>query len=107
MWILPKQLHTSPFAPDTEALISDSDEFCQMCEQSLMWRSKPSQLRTWLQGWKRENWMQHLSGRTLKRCHWKSFEAAYQSYLAASPANPSQPQESGKVTKTPDTCSRT
>ena len=104
MWILPKQL-ISRFALGTEALISDSDEFCQMCEQSLMWRSKVSQSRTWSQRWKRENWMQHLSGRTLKRSHWKSFETTYQSSLVASRASRSRQQESEKEMTTQDTSS--
>ena len=42
MWILPKQLHTSAFALDTAALISDLAEQSQICEQSLLARSKPS-----------------------------------------------------------------
>ena len=104
MWILPKQL-ISRFAPDTAESISDSDEFCQMCDQSLMWSSKPSQLRTWSARWKRLNWIQHLSGRTLKPSHWKSFETTYQSSLVASRASRSRQQESEKEMTTQDTYS--
>ena len=66
MWIIPKQLHTSASALDTKALGLDSEEFSQICERSLTWRGKDSLSRTWLQRWKRENWMQHLSSRTLR-----------------------------------------
>jgi DNA (cytosine-5)-methyltransferase 1 len=67
MWILPKQLHTSAFVQDTKALGLDSEEFSQTCEKSLTWRGKDSLSRTWLQRWKRENWIQHLSSRTLNK----------------------------------------
>ena len=103
MWILPKQLLTSPSAPVTEELISDSNEFCQRCEQSLMWRSKPSPARTWLQRWKRTNWIRHLSGRTLKRVSGRSFVTGWICSVAAIRANPSRQQETAKATKTQDT----
>ena len=51
MWILPKQLHTSAFVQDTEALISDLQEQSQISAQSLLVRSKPSPVRTWLAKW--------------------------------------------------------
>jgi hypothetical protein len=105
MWILPKQI-ISAFAPGTEALISDSDEFSQVAEQSLMWRSKPSQQRTWSQRWKRENWIKHLSGRTLRLSQRKSFTDWWTSSLAGTRANRSVPPVNDSEPKTQDISGR-
>jgi len=86
MWILPKQL-ISACVPDTEALISDLNGQSQACEQSLLARSKPLPARTWLRKWKRDFWMQHLSGRILKPSHGDSFVIAWISSLEAIPAS--------------------
>ena len=107
MWILPKQLHTSAFVQDTKALGLDSEEFSQTCEKSLSWRGKDSLSRTWLQRWKRENWMQHLCSRTLKPSHTESFVDKWTSSLEDSRASHSQLLESVKQLMTPDTCSHT
>ena len=103
MWILPKQLHTSAFVPDTEALISDLDELSQVCEQSLLARSKPSRAQTWLRRWKRDSWMQHLYGRILKPSRGTTFVTAWTSSLEAIPASPSAQQESEPEQTTRDT----
>lgn len=47
MWIIPKNLNISHFAQDMEASILDSQELSELSEQSLMWRSKLSQSKTW------------------------------------------------------------
>jgi len=107
MWIIPKQLHTSASALDTKALGLDSEEFSQICERSLTWRGKDSLSRTWLQRWKRENWMQHLCTRTLKPSLTGSFVDAWTSSLADSRANHSVLPESVTALKTLDTCSLT
>ena len=62
MWIVPSTISHS--APGTEASTLDSEQFSQLAERSLMWRSKHSLARTWLQRWKREDWIRLLSGRT-------------------------------------------
>ena len=93
-WILPKQLHISAFALDTAALISDSSEQSQVCEQSLLVRSKASPARTWSLKWKRDTWTQHLSGRILKPSLGPSFLAAWTSSLEVIPASPSPAQAS-------------
>jgi hypothetical protein len=98
MWILPKQLHTSAYVPDTEALNLDLNESSQLCAQSLFVRSKPSPLRTWLQKWKRDSWTQHLFGRILRPSHGKSFVTAWTSSLedtrvSHSPAPASEPEQ--------------
>jgi len=93
MWILPKQLHTSAYVPDTEALISDLDEQSQICAQSLFLRSKLSLARTWSQKWKRDSWTQHLSGRILKPSHGQSFVTEWTSSLEVIPVSHSvQPE---------------
>jgi hypothetical protein len=106
MWILPKQLHTSPFVPDTAALISDSTEQSEICAQSLLARSKPSPARTWLQRWKRDSWTQHLSGRILKPSHGPSFVTAWISFRVDTRANPSAQPASDSAPKTHDTSGR-
>ena len=102
MWILPKQLHTSAYVLDTEALISDLDEQSQICEPSLLVRSKPSLARTWLQKWKRDSWTQHLSGRILKPSHGKSFVTAWTSSLEVIPASHSVRQANDSEQKIHD-----
>ena len=103
MWILPKQLHTSRFVADMTELGLDSEEFGQMSEMSLMWRSKPSQQRTWSQRWKRVSWIQHLSGRILKHSQHGDFEDAWTSSVRDSRASHSVVQEQEPQTATPDT----
>ena len=105
MWILPKPI-ISVFALDTEALISDSGEFSQVAEQLLIWRSKPSQLRTWLQRWKRENWIKHLCGRTLRLSHQNNFTDWWTSSLAATRASRSVPPVSDSEPMTQDISGR-
>jgi hypothetical protein len=106
MWILPKQLHTSAFVPDTEALISDLNEQSQACAQSLLVRSKPSPARTWSLKWKRDSWTQLLSGRILRPSHGPSFTAAWISSVAATRASHSAPPASASAQKTQDTSGR-
>jgi hypothetical protein len=103
MWILPRQLHTSPYVPDTEALISDLNEQSQACAQSLLVRSKPSPARTWSLKWKRDSWTQLLSGRILKPSHGQSFAAAWTSSVADIRASHSARPASDSAPKTPDT----
>jgi hypothetical protein len=100
MWILPKQLHTSDFVPDTAALSWDSTELSEICARSLFVRSKPSPARTWSQKWKRDSWTQHLSGRILNPSHGQSFVAAWTSSLGAIPASHSAQPESDSAPKT-------
>ena len=103
MWILPKQLLTSLSVPATEELTLDYEEFCQLAEQSLMWRSKPSPLRTWLARWRRVPWMQRLSGQTLKPVIGRSFVTEWILSAAAIRANHSVRRETAKAAMTLDT----
>jgi hypothetical protein len=104
MWILPKQLHTLAFVPDTEALNLDLNESSQLCAQSLFVRSKPSSLRTWSQKWKRDSWTQHLYGRILKPSRGTSFVAVWTSSLEVTLANHSAAPENDLEPKTQDIC---
>ena len=103
MWILPKQLHTSAYVPDTAVLISDLAEQSQICELSLLARSKASLARTWSQKWNRDSWTQHLSGRILKPSHGQTFVTAWTSSLEVIPASHSQQQASDSDEKIHDT----
>ena len=80
----------------------DLNEQSQICGQSLLARSKPSPVRTWLLRWKRENWTQHLSGRILKPSLGQSFVEKWTSSLVDTPVNHSPPLASDLELKTPD-----
>jgi len=68
-----------------------------------MWRSKPSQLRTWLARWKQGSYVQHLFTRILKPSQRTSFETALTSSLAVTRANPFHQQVSDSEKMTQDT----
>jgi hypothetical protein len=75
MWVIPKNYQlSSAFAQDMVASKKDLTLQGLNIESSLMWRSKPTPLRTWLQRWNRVNWLQRLFTRILKPSHHKSFE---------------------------------
>ena len=104
MWIIPKTMSdTYPYVQGTVELISDSDEFCQLAEQSLIVKSKHTQSKTWLKRLKQVKWMKHLFGRTLKPSHFKSFTDVWTSSLVASPVNRFQMQELKEVLEMNDT----
>jgi hypothetical protein len=106
-WILPKQLHTSAYVRDTEALNLDCVESSEICERLLYVRSKPSQSRIWLRKWKRDNWTRHLFGRILRPSLGQHFTDAWTSSLVDTRASPSQPQESDLEATTRGTCGPT
>ena len=103
MWIIPKQLHTSDFVPDTAALSLDSTELSEICARSLFVRSKPSAARTWSAKWRRDSWTQHLSGRILSPSHGQSFVTAWTSSLGAIPASHSAQPVNDSAPMTPGT----
>ena len=107
MWILPKQLHISAYAADMKALESDLEQLCQMSENALLWRSKPSMSPTWFRRWKRVKFIQHLFTRILKPSHTENFVDAWTSYLEASHVSHSAMLEIVKQLKIQDTCSHT
>ena len=90
MWIVPKNFSgTYPFVQGIQELGLDSNEFCQLCERSLMSKSKPTQFKTWLTRWNKDSYLQHLCIQTLKPSHSQTFVDAWTSYLVAFPASPS------------------
>ena len=108
MWILPKNYPlSSRFAQDMVESKEDLTLPGLSIESSLMWRSKPSQLRTWSTRWKAGSYLPHLFIRILKPSQRKSFETALTSSLAVTRANPFQQQESDLVKMTQDTCGHT
>lgn len=104
MWILPINLHTSHSAQDMLESTKDSDELSQLCEQSLMWRSKPSSAQTWSRRWKRTKWMLLLSGRILKPSRGNSFAEEWASSLEVFHVNPLVAQAHEEEVRIPDTC---
>jgi len=99
-WILPKNLHTSVYVQDMEVLTLDLKECSQICEQSLLVRSKPMPSQTWLRKWNKDSWMQHLFGRILKPFHGQTFTEKWTSSVVGFLVNPSQQQDKGKEMKT-------
>jgi len=100
MWIIPSTISAS--APDTVVSISDSSEFCQLAERSLMWRSKRSPSRTWSRRWKRESWLRLLSGRTCTPSRSTSLTDWWTSSLRASRVSPSVIPGRVEASKTSD-----
>ena len=108
MWIIPNNYQPSS-ASVLDTLESKEDLSLQglNIESSLMWRSKPSPLRTWSQRWSRVTWFQHLSGRILKPSHLISFETQLTSSLEGIRASRLAWQEERKPLTIHDTSSPT
>ena len=104
MWIIPKNYKLSlAFA---QAMVESKEDLISLestIESSLMWRSKPTQFKTWCQRWNRVSWMQHLFTRILKPSHQRSFEEQLTLSLADIRASRSAKLEKDKVKKTQDT----
>ena len=104
MWILPKNYQlSSRFAQDMVESKEDLTLPGLNIESSLMWRSKPSLLRTWLARWKQGSYLPHLFTRILKPSQRTSFETALTSSLEVIRANPFQQQDSEREPMTQDT----
>jgi hypothetical protein len=85
----------------------ESSELSQLCAQSLFARSKPLPSRTWSAKWKRDSWMQHLSGRILRPSLGNRFATAWTSSLEAIHASHSVQPASDLEGKTPGISGRT
>lgn len=84
MWVIPDTfLPSSLSAQDMVESKEDLTLLESSIASSLMWRSKPSPLRTWLQRWNRVSWTRLLFTRTLKPSRQDFFEAQLTSSLAA------------------------
>ena len=104
MWIIPKNLPTYHSVLATKELGVDSEEFSQMSEKSLMWRSKLSQSQTWSRRWKRITYIQRLSTQILKPSHIKNFVAKWTSYQRGFLASHSAPLAAELPQQILDTC---
>lgn len=104
MWILPKNYQlSSAFAADMVESKEDLTLPGLNIESSLMWRSKPSPLRTWLTRWKQGSYLPHLFTRILKPSQRTSFEIALTSSLAVIPASRFRQQDREREQMTQDT----
>ena len=105
MWVLPKNYQpSSVFVADTVELKEDLILLESSIESSLMWRSKPSPLRTWSLRWNRVNWIPLLFGRILKPSQHTYFEEQLTLSLAGILASRSQQQGREKEKMIQDTC---
>lgn len=104
MWIIPKNHPIfSVFAQDMVASKLELKKQLGRSRRSLMWRSKLSQIRTWLTRWKPGSWFLYLSGRILKHSARTSFETKLISSLADIHVSHSVQPESEKGKKIPGT----
>jgi hypothetical protein len=105
MWVLPKNYQlSSAFAADMVESKEDLTLPGLNIESSLMWRSKPSPLRTWSTRWKQGSYLPHLFTRILKPSQRTSFETALTSSLEVIRASRFQQQDSEREPMTTDTC---
>lgn len=104
MWIIPKSLHTSLSVQVMEGLTLDSGELSEMYAQSLLAKSKPSPVKTWLRRLRQGSLTLLPFGRTLKPSHGKAFEAEWTSSQEASLVNHLAPQGDEQETATHATC---
>lgn len=107
MWIIPSNHPLySAFAQGCVASKEELSELSENLESSLMWRSKPSSLKTWCSRWNKVYWLPHLFSRMLKPSRSKSFEDAYTESLVVIPVSRSPQRDSGRERTTHDTFGR-
>lgn len=83
MWIIPNTLPL--FSAFAQECVESKEDLTELLlnldgsspELSLMWKSKPSSLKTWFNRWKKVYWLRHLFGQTLKRSQQKVFTERY------------------------------
>lgn len=107
MWIIPKNLNIYHYAQDMGGLILDSQELSDQLEQSVLWRSKPSQSKTWSLRLKRDSSIKHLFSQTLKPSIGNSFMEKWTSSVEASLVSHLAQPEEEKEAKIQDTCGHT
>jgi len=104
MWVLPKNYKlSSAFAADMLESKEDLSLPGLDIEQSLMWKSKPSQLKTWCRRWREDSFLPHLFTRILKPSQRISFETKLTSSLEDIHVRHFHTQEKDKEKTTPDT----
>ena len=108
MWILPNNYPlSSAFVADMVESSEDLTLPDLNIESSLMWRSKPSAVKTWQRRWKTSSWMPRLYGRILKPSLHMSFETKLAYLPVAILANHFPQPANEKEQMTPDTCGPT
>ena len=107
MWIVPKNIKSSQFAPVRLESKEDFIEQAQMFEQSLMWRSKPSLILTWWRRWRRDWWIKHLFGRICKPSMASHFINEYTESLGVIHVKEKALPDKENSQKTPDSFTRT
>ena len=108
MWILPNNYPlSSAFAAATGVSSEELALPDLNIESSLMWRSKPSAVKTWQRRWKTSSWMPRLFGRILKPSLHMSFETKLAYLPVAILANHFPQPVNEKAQKTLDTCGPT
>lgn len=108
MWIVPKNYRPSSHcALDTVESKEDLSLLGSAIESSVMWRSKPSPVQTWLRRWKRTSWIRALFGRMLKPSQHTSFETALTCYLEGIRASRLVMQATSEVGMTQGICGHT
>lgn len=85
MLVIPSTI--SACVPESVELILGCEQWSVAAAQSLMWKSKLSQSRTWSHRWKRETWIQLLCSRTCTTSHGGSLLDWWTSFLAGSRVN--------------------
>mgnify|MGYP006131356647 CR=1 FL=1 len=104
MWILPKNYPlSSHYVADMVASKEDLSLPDLNIESSLLVKSKPSPLRTWLTRWKPTSYLPHLFTRILKPCQWNAFETEFTSLHLAIPVSLLVQRENGQEKTIPDT----
>ena len=109
MWIVPRNIEKRKeyfhFATDTEVSKKDFQEL-SILRQSLMWRSKLSNVSTWWLRWKRVWWIRHLFGRILTPSMQDHFVTKYTALLEDIPVRVKVWPESENYTMIPDSFGR-
>ena len=106
MWIIPKNLLVSACVRDMLESKWESDELSQICEQSLLVRSKCMRSPTFVRRWKQGHWSRFLFGRTLKPSMDSRFVERWTSSWVATRARVFRSPEKDSGPKTLDTFGR-
>lgn len=106
MWIIPKNSQFYRFVRATADSNSDYREHWQTLLLSLLWRSKPTRWRIWLQRLKRVSWLSRLCTRICEPSRQRDFEDVLISSLRGTRASRSQSPASEPEQKTRDSFGR-
>lgn len=116
MWILPSSI-ASAFSAEQGASTwaLSSDLALEAAESSLMWRGKPTPVKSWSRAWKKATWLQRLCGRMCQPSMdarfadwWTSCLAGSRVRTSLSPENEraSQAREAGSGSSTSESSPR-